>query len=165
MYKRQDIDPVYEREGFERYDDGSDLKDTYVEVDLSRQHLWYYQNGQLMLSTPVVTGDVANKGFTNIGVGSILSKETNKDLKGTNFDGSNYSVPVKYWMPIGWDGEGLHDASWRSTFGANYYLYSGSNGCVNMPKDQAEKLFSLVKMNTPVVVYESSTNYSPNMLY
>ena len=163
--KSKDIDPVYEREGFERYDDGSDLKDTYVEVDLSRQHLWYYQNGQLMLSTPVVTGDVANKGFTNIGVGSILSKETNKDLKGTNFDGSKYSVPVKYWMPIGWDGEGLHDASWRSTFGANYYLYSGSNGCVNMPKDQAEKLFSLVKMNTPVVVYESSTNYSPNMLY
>lgn len=163
--KSANIDPIYEREGFERYDDGSDLKDTYVEVDLSRQHLWYYQNGELVISTPVVTGDAAHQAFTNIGVGSILSKETNKDLRGTNFDGSRYVTPVKYWMPIGWDGEGLHDAGWRSTFGSNYYMYSGSNGCINMPPDQAAKLYSIIEFNTPVVVYESSTNNSPNMLY
>lgn len=163
--KSANIDPIYEREGFERYDDGSDLKDTYVEVDLSRQHLWYYQNGELVISTPVVTGDAAHQAFTNIGVGSILSKEMNRDLRGTNFDGSRYVTPVKYWMPIGWDGEGLHDAGWRSTFGSNYYMYSGSNGCINMPPDQAAKLYSVIEFNTPVVVYESSTNNSPNMLY
>lgn len=163
--KSANIDPIYEREGFARYDDGSDLKDTYVEVDISRQHLWYYQNGELVISTPVVTGDVSQKGFTNVGVGSILSKETNKDLRGINFDGSKYVTPVKYWMPIGWDGEGLHDAGWRSTFGSNYYMYSGSNGCINMPPNQAAKLYSVIEFNTPVVVYESSTNNSPNMLY
>lgn len=163
--KSANIDPVYEREGFERYDDGSDLKDTYVEIDISRQQLWYYQNGELLLTTPVVTGDVSQKGFTNVGVGSIISKETNKKLKGNNFDGSKYSVPVKYWMPIGWDGEGLHDAGWRRAFGGSYYKYSGSNGCINMPPDQIRKLFEMVKYNTPVVVYESSTNNSPNMLY
>lgn len=163
--KSANIDPVYEREGFERYDNGSDLKDTYVEVDLSRQHLWYYKNGELLISTPVVTGDAAHQAFTNVGVGSIMSKEMNKDLRGTNFDGSNYVTPVKYWMPIGWDGEGLHDAGWRSTFGSNYYTFSGSNGCVNMPPAQAAKLYELVEINTPVVVYESSTNNSPNMLY
>lgn len=163
--KSATINPVYEREGYARYEDGSDLKDTYVEVDISRQHLWYYKNGELIISTNIVTGDVSQKGFTNKGVGSILSKETKKNLIGKNFDGSDYKVPVKYWMPIGWDGEGLHDAGWRSAFGANYYMYSGSNGCINMPPDQVGKLFNLVEYNTPVVVYESSTNNSPNMLY
>lgn len=163
--KSAKIDPIYERKGYERYDDGSDLKDTYVEVDISRQHLWYYKNGELLVSTDVVTGDVANKGFTNVGVGSILSKEVNRDLRGVNFDGSNYVTPVKYWMPIGWDGEGLHDAGWRNTFGSDYYMYSGSNGCINIPPAKTSQLYELAEMNTPVVVYESSTNNSPNMLY
>lgn len=163
--KSAQIDPVYDREGFERYENGSDLKDTYVEVDLSRQHLWYYKNGELVISTPVVTGDKAHDALTNKGVGSIMSKEMNKDLRGINFDGSNYVTPVKYWMPIGWDGEGLHDAGWRSTFGSNYYTFSGSNGCINIPPAQAQKLYEIAEINTPVVVYESSTNNSPNMLY
>ena len=163
--KSAEIEPVYLKAGLNRYEDGSDIKDTYIEVDLSRQHLWYYKNGEVLLSTDIVTGRLSEGALTNKGVGSILSKEKNSTLKGKNFDGSDYKTPVKYWMPIGWDGEGFHDANWRYSFGGNIYLYNGSHGCLNMQPSQAEKLFNLVEHNTPVVIYESSTDYSPPMSY
>lgn len=163
--KSAEIEPVYLKAGLNRYEDGSDIKDTYIEVDLSRQHVWYYKNGEVLLSTDIVTGRLSEGALTNKGVGAILSKEKDSKLKGKNFDGSDYETPVKYWMPIGWDGEGFHDANWRYSFGGNIYLYNGSHGCLNMPPSQAEKLFNLVEHNTPVVVYESSTDYSPPMSY
>lgn len=163
--KSTEIEPVYLKAGLNRYEDGSDIKDTYIEVDLSRQHVWYYKNGEVLLSTDIVTGRLSEGALTNKGVGAILSKEKDSKLKGKNFDGSDYETPVKYWMPIGWDGEGFHDANWRYSFGGNIYLYNGSHGCLNMPPSQAEKLFNLVEHNTPVVVYESSTDYSPPMSY
>lgn len=163
--KSQEIEPVYEKYGLKRLDDGTDLGDTYVEVDLSRQHMWYYKNGEVLLSTDIVTGNLKENALTNVGVGSILSKERKSTLRGSNFDGSKYETPVEYWMPIGWDGEGFHDAWWRGAFGGNIYLSDGSHGCLNMPPSQAAKLFELVEVNTPVVVYESSTSYSPQMAY
>lgn len=163
--KSQEIEPVYERSGLERLDDGSDLGNTYVEVDLSRQHMWYYRDGEVLLSTDIVTGNLSENALTNVGVGSILSKENNATLKGEDFDGSKYETPVSYWMPIGWDGEGFHDAPWRGAFGGSIYQTDGSHGCLNMPPSQAQKLFELVDANTPVVVYESSTSYSPQMVY
>ena len=165
--KSGEIEPVYERAGLDRYADGSDIGDTYVEVDLSRQYMWYYKNGELILETPIVSGLAGtSKWATNKGVGSILSKETNATLKGAGFDGSKYETPVSYWMPIGWDGEGFHDAPWRGgAFGGSIYMSNGSHGCINMPPDKAKILFDNVAHNTPVVVYESSTSYSPTMSY
>lgn len=163
--KSQEIEPVYSNYGLERLEDGSDLGDTYVEVDLSRQHMWYYKDGEVLLSTDIVTGSLSENALTNVGVGSILARDRKSTLRGTNFDGSTYNTPVEYWMPIGWDGEGFHDAWWRSSFGGNIYLNNGSHGCLNMPPNQAAKLFELVENNTPVVVYESSTSYSPQMAY
>lgn len=163
--KSAEIEPVYLKAGLNRYEDGSDIKDTYIEVDLSRQHVWYYKNGEVLLSTDIVTGRLSEGALTNKGVGAILSKEKDSKLKGKNFDGSDYETPVKYWMPIGWDGEGFHDANWRYSFGGNIYLNNGSHGCLNMQPSQAEKLFNLVEHNTPVVIYESSTDYSPPMSY
>ena len=163
--KSKEIEPIYDKVGLNRYENGTDLKDTYIEVDLSRQHMWYYKDGELLISSDIVTGRLSENALTNKGVGSILSKDRNSKLKGIDFDGSDYETPVHYWMPIGWDGEGFHDAYWRSSFGGNIYINNGSHGCLNMPPSQAAKLFELVEINTPVVVYESSTNNSPNMLY
>ena len=50
-------------------------------------------------------------------------------------------------------GIGLHDASWRKTFGGQIYMTSGSHGCVNLPSSFAANLYSQVTVNTPVVVY------------
>lgn len=161
-----DVEPVYEKTGFTREADGSDIGDTYVEVDISRQYMWFYLDGDLVLETSIVTGmPDTTKWATNVGVGSILSKTPNTNLRGANFDGSRYVTPVKYWIPIGWDGEGFHDAPWRGGFGGNIYYSNGSHGCLNMPPNLAGTLFDLVPHNAPVIVYESSTNNSPAMSY
>lgn len=160
-----EIEPSYSHFGYKRYSDGSDLKDTYVEVDLSRQYMWYYKGGKLILSSALVSGDISKDGVTNVGVGAIQSLVGKSTLKGEDWDGSEYNTPVNYWIPIGWDGEGFHDASWRSNFGGNIYITYGSHGCINLPPEIAKQLFETVETNTPVVVYESSTNYSVPMTY
>lgn len=164
--KSGNVEPVYERAGFSREADGSDIGSTYVEVDISRQYMWLYIDGQVVLETSIVTGmPNTTKWASNVGVGSILSKATNQTLRGDSFDGSRYATPVDYWIPIGWDGEGFHDAPWRGGFGGNIYYSNGSHGCFNMPPAMAAKLFELVPFGAPVVVYESSTSNSPAMSY
>ena len=39
----------------------NDIGNTYVEIDLSRQHLWFYKNGLLITQGDVVTGNEAAK--------------------------------------------------------------------------------------------------------
>ena len=65
-----------------------------------------------------------------------------------------YQVFTYYWMPIDLNtGVGLHDATWRSTFGGSYYLGSGSHGCVNMPLSTAKVIFNNFADGTPVIVH------------
>lgn len=164
--KSGEIEPVYANTAYTRTETGGDIGNTYVEVDLSRQHMWFYKDGELILESDLVSGRPVDGWATNVGVGQILSKVPNTTLRGTNFDGqSQYNTPVAYWMPIGWDGEGFHDAPWRGAFGGNIYLQGGSHGCYNLPPSVAGALFENVDILTPVVVYESSTNYSPAMAY
>ena len=160
------IEPVYSNIAYVRTDDGGDIGDTYVEVDISRQHLWFYKDGNLIVESDLVSGRPVDGWASNVGVGQIVNKVANTKLRGLNFDGqTSYETPVSYWMPIGWDGEGFHDAPWRSAFGGNIYLTKGSHGCYNLPPSVAGALFKNVDYVTPVVVYESSTNNSPGMAY
>ena len=155
------IDIVYIMEGNIRATD--DIGDTYIELDLSRQRMWYYQDGKLIVETPVVTGQGSlRKAATPTGVGKVWSKERDKRLiDNSAITGAAYNVPVKYWMPIGWTGAGIHDVSYRDQFGGDIYMYNGSSSCINTPEDKVKKIFDMVPLNTPVVVYESSTSNSP----
>lgn len=164
--KSGEVEPVYERYGYERTANGTDIGNTYIEVDISRQYLWFYKNGELVIESPLVTGLVSPGWETNVGVGSILSKSTNAKLQGVDFTGESYKTPVDYWMPIGWDGEGFHDAPWRGgAFGGGIYLSNGSHGCLNLPPYVAQVIYENAEIHTPVIVYESSTNNSPAMAY
>ena len=143
--KSQTIEPEYTYKGYVR--DTNDIGNTYVEVSLSAQHMWFYKNGQLLVDTDVVTGNHNLGHDTKTGIYAIMYKERNATLVG-----EDYSSPVKYWMPF-YANVGIHDASWRTTFGGSEYLSNGSHGCVNTPEANAEKIFNNIEKGVPVVVY------------
>jgi lipoprotein-anchoring transpeptidase ErfK/SrfK len=50
-------------------------------------------------------------------------------------------------------GIGLHDATWRSSFGGNIYKTNGSHGCVNMPLQSAKKVYENITNTMPIIVW------------
>lgn len=125
----------------------NDIGTTYIEIDLSRQYLWYFDEGVLVAQGAVVTGNVSSGYKTPAGIYSLKYKIKNAVLKG-----HNYRVGVSYWMPFNND-IGIHDASWRSQFGRDIYLTRGSHGCVNASFYLAKTLFENVSVGIPVVCY------------
>lgn len=131
------------------------IGDTYVEVSLSAQYMWYVKNGQVVLETAIVSGLATDPTrATPTGAYYIYFKQLDRVLRGTKLpDGTYpYETPVKYWMAFN-GGIGFHDAPWQPYFGGTRYLTNGSHGCINMPSDMAGKLYNILEYNTPVVVY------------
>ena len=124
---------------------------SYVEIDLSSQKLWLYKNGERIITTSFVSGSVAEGHRTPTGIYSIYSKQTDRYLTG-----ADYRSFVKYWMPF-LGGYGLHDASWRSSFGGTIYYYDGSHGCVNLPSSAAKTIYNNVSVGTKVILYGGKT--------
>ena len=124
-----------------------DIGMTYVEIDLTNQSLYYYVNGEQVLATPVVTGDIRRERYTPEGVFYLYGKQRNRTLKG-----ADYEAFVRYWMPI-YRAIGMHDASWRGKFGGQIYQTNGSHGCINMPTAAAKTMFERIEVGTPVVVF------------
>ena len=120
--------------GREASSDNGGLGDTFVEIDLSGQHMWYHKNGQIVLESDIVSGtyNIADR-RTPAGAYYLYNKERNRVLRGTKLpDGTwPYETPVSYWMPFN-KGIGLHDSSsWRSKWGGTIYMNNGSHGCIN----------------------------------
>ncbi|MCR5619266.1 MAG: L,D-transpeptidase [Lachnospiraceae bacterium] len=126
----------------------NDIGDTYIEVDLSDQYMYYYKDGELILETDIVSGDIPKGWTTPRGVFAINGKYTD-----TYLYGRDYIDFVSYWMPY-FRGYGLHDSDWRDEWGGDIYTYDGSHGCINMCKDAARTVFENIEIGTPVVVYD-----------
>lgn len=124
------------------------MPETYVDVNLTAQTMTYYLNGYAVLASPCVTGNVNAGNGTPAGFYSIKVMVPGKRLVGPT-----WNVWVNYWMRFTDGSIGLHDASWRSSFGGNIYQTNGSHGCVNLPPDVAATLYSMVTVGTPVVVH------------
>lgn len=133
--------------------ENGDIGNTYIEISIADQHLWFYQNGEIIFQTDVITGLPAHNQSTPVGAFRIWNKQRNATLKGTAWDGSKWSSPVSFWMPIDWTGVGLHDATWQPAFGGNLYTYLGSHGCINLPWSAAQTIFNTAEINTPVIIY------------
>lgn len=147
-----EIIPIYLMQGLERSKD--DIGQTYIEISLDDQHLWFYKDGELVTETPIVSGDPTKDVATSTGVGKIWSKEQDRDLVGIVPQSSqDYSSFVDYWMPINWNNEGIHNSTWRKEYGGNIYIGNGSYGCINLPYEATKEIFDNVEINTPVVVY------------
>lgn len=138
-------EPAYSMEAASH--DGPDYGDTYVEINLTAQHLFYYKDGELVIESDFVSGNPSRGNDTPGGAYSITYKERNATLKG-----QNYRTPVSYWMPFNGN-IGMHDSSWRSTFGGSIYKTNGSHGCINLPPKVAETIFENIEQGVPVLCY------------
>ncbi len=145
MKGNEEREPIYSKRSY--YTGLKDIGNTYVEVDLGNQHLWFYKNGSLIIDGDIVSGNMLNGNGTPGGIYSLKSKELNAVLIG-----ENYRTPVSFWMPFN-EGIGIHDATWRYAFGGNIYYGGGSHGCVNAPYTLAETIFNNIEEGTPIVCY------------
>lgn len=145
-------EPVYAQKGNGR-EGNNDVVGTYVEVDLTLQHMWYYKNGSLVVDSPFVSGCIKEKTGTITGTYMLQYKERDATLRGGNEeDDTDYESEVSFWMPF-FNGYGLHDATWRSQFGGTIYKTNGSHGCINLPYSKAEILFNNISAGCPIVVF------------
>ena len=122
---------------------------TYVDVDITNQTVTYFEDGAAKIQSPCVSGNESLKRSTPRGTFKISQHMTNKYLIGPTW--KSY---VNYWMRFTSDGCGLHDASWRSSFGSDIYKTNGSHGCVNLPYDAAKALYDVTTIGTIVVVHD-----------
>lgn len=147
-------EPAYKQTAASR--GAQDWGNTYLEVDMSAQHMWYIVNGSVVLETDVVTGRPTPDRETPQGVYSVVEKMRNKVLRGSIDPATGkpeYETPVSYWMRITWTGIGFHDATWQAKFGGDWYQNHGSHGCINMPLDKAAQLYDMLEMHTPAIVH------------
>ena len=144
--KREEIHiPAYLHQGLVR--GRNDIGDTYIEVDMTDQKMYYYEDGELVLETDIVTGNTGRRMGTPQGVNFVYNKQRNRVLRG-----QGYASPVKYWVPVK-GAIGIHDASWRSEFGGEIYKTNGSHGCINTPTEIMSQLYDSVEIGTPVVMF------------
>ena len=141
-------DPVYSKTGYQR-NGTDDLAGSYIEVSLDAQHLWLYKDGNLVTETDIVSGKPVKGRETYRGAWPIAYKASPFNLTSAEY---GYDVKVNYWMPFVY-GQGLHDASWQSSFGGNRYKTNGSHGCINLPPAKAKILYDLVYTGIPVICY------------
>lgn len=124
----------------------------YIEIDLTAQKLWVYKDGLCVVESPIVSGCVADGRFTPNGVYEIYEQEEDCWLTGPTWN--DY---VEYWLAF-YQSFGLHDASWRSEFGGDIYLYEGSHGCPNLPPELADDVYNNAPLGTKVILYGGETS-------
>lgn len=143
--------PDYTKGSYEQ--SGLEIGDTYVEVDMGLQKLYFHEAGEIKLESDIVTGNARRRMNTPEGVYFVYSKQKNRVLRG-----ENYASPVKFWMPVV-KAIGIHDARWRDEFGGEIYKTNGSHGCVNVPLETAEELYDLIEIGTPVIMFYGEDPY------
>lgn len=137
-------EPLYSCEGVSW---GDEIGDFYIEVDMSSQRVYIIDQGEIVLESDCVTGNMSNGCMTPPGIFGLTYKTRNATLRGRD-----YVSYVKYWMPFNGN-IGFHDASWRTLFGGDIYLTGGSHGCINLPTAFAARLYDYVYKDCPVICY------------
>lgn len=137
--------PSYTQEAL--YKGKNDIGDTYIEIDMTNQTMYYYVDGKIEIETPIVTGNLSNGHKTPARVCYVYFMQRNRVLRGPD-----YASPVKYWIAV-YEKIGIHDASWKKEYGGDIYKTNGSRGCINTPLEAVAKLYEMVEVGTPVIMY------------
>lgn len=154
-YLVQTVDYV----GYITKDNLEELTGTFVIIDESNQNLKMYEDYEVILDCPVITGSPSTP--TNKGAFKIFDITHDRYLIGRN---NSYQSWVSIMMNF--DGNiGLHDAEyhtdedgrfhgWRVTniFGGKTYIKNGSHGCVNMRYNDVMYVYAHTGIGTIVLV-------------
>lgn len=125
----------------------NDIGQTYIEIDMTQQKMYFYKDGRLEVATSVVTGNTGRRMGTPEGVNFVYGKQKNRILRGPG-----YASHVNFWMPVKGN-IGIHDAAWRKEFGGEIYKTEGSHGCINTPYEDMSKIYEMAEIGTPVVMF------------
>lgn len=143
------VEPIYTDWGSGYCRSGDGVGNTYIEVDISAQHVWVYSGGTLIMESDCVSGmESDSRWATHRGICQLLYMERDAQLTGETWD-----TTVSYWMPFNYNGEGLHDLG-RWAYGGDIYMYNGSHGCVNLPWSFARDLYEFASPGMPVIVHD-----------
>ena len=135
-------------------------------VSLIEQTVRYYNNGKLVRSFLVVTGQYAKPSVP--GYWSIFVREHPTEFKSSEPPGSAFwypPTPIQYAMEYHSGGYFFHDSWWRGIYGpgknfphsdpsgTTSFNENGSHGCINMDPNDIAWLYSQIPWGTPVIVY------------
>lgn len=130
----------------------SDIGDTYIEINLLKQHLFCYKEGELITECDIISG--SNENPTPTGIYRMRFMFTNYTFKRSYFNKT-----VAYWMVFyGNDVEsniGLISCDFRNDFGGTTYLYNGTHGSVYVPMDSAKIIYSQIPNDIPIIIYKT----------
>ena len=132
----------------------------YVDIDISEQHVRYYDaNDNLLWESGCITGNPNEGNDTPTGIYSINNLERDVALVGKKDPATGepeYVSYVDYWMSFIGSAIGLHDADWQASSSFSdptAYTWTGSHGCVNLPPDKAAELFGILQVGDCVIVH------------
>lgn len=136
-----------------------DAEEAFIEADLSAMKLRYHASGAVQFETDILAkGKEGSWWETPAGLYQIELKKDN-----------HFSSFGQVYQP------------WSMVFQGNFFIHGWpeyedgtpvpegySGGCIRLATDEAEKLFALVAVDTPVLVYEEdfvgdSFQYEPNV--
>ncbi len=113
----------------------------WIEVVLSRQRLYAWQNGRIVMSSAISSG--VSRYPTLRGTFRVYVK-----YWATRMRGPGYNLPGVPYTMYYYRGYAIHGAYWHNNFG-----HPMSHGCVNLPVWFARRLFLWAPMGIMVVVH------------
>src|SRR4030042_5765194 len=91
------------------------IEDKRIEVDLSRQRVIAYENGQPVFTARTATGYF--QGDTPIGEFRVERKQPSRHMS-SNLEGNDFDLPGVPWVCyISWTGVSLHGTYWHNNYG------------------------------------------------
>jgi len=137
-----------------------------IVVSLIEQALRFYQDGKLVKSFLVTTGQYDRP--TPPGYWHIFVRESPTKFKSGEPKGSAFWYPdthINFAMEYRYGGYFLHDSWWRADYGPGtnfphidsggdqFFAGNGSHGCINMPEQMASWLYNHTSYGTAVIIY------------
>ena len=167
----------YKQRGTYAADQLNPFGNTWIDIDLSSQYLWYVKDGTIQWGFPIISG---KSGYsTPTGVTKVYGKKTDYTMispwKDPVTGEPTYKTHVTVAVGITADWQiFVHSAEWQPSYGfsgsgngdagkavgqatsvgnRSYYRGGGSHGCINARASDAWRVYNEVASGTPVLTH------------